>query len=89
MLGAGPLVSSLWKTGDERSGWTYRFNIYRMNERNGQVSQVFRPTDVQDLVKLCQVLAATLADDGCIPEKQQRDLAELSVKLDCITRTRN
>ena len=87
MLGAGPLVSAVWKDGDERAGWLYRFNIYRMGQRNGQVSQLLRPADVQDLVKLCQVLAATLADDGCIPTRERRVLADLAVKLDGITRT--
>jgi hypothetical protein len=88
MLGTGRLVSNLWKSRDDQGGWTYRFNIYRMSGRNGRVSQLLRPADVQDLVKLCQALAATLADDGCIPPEQRHDLADLSVKLDSITRTR-
>ena len=88
MLGTGQLVSNLWKSRDDQGGWTYRFNIYRMSGCNGHVSQLLRPADVQDLVKLCQVLAATLADDGCIPAEEQYDLADLSVKLDSITRTR-
>ena len=31
MLGAGQLVSTIWKDGDEQSGWSYRFNVYRMS----------------------------------------------------------
>jgi hypothetical protein len=89
MLGAGKLTSAIWKSGDERGGWTYRFNVYRMSNRNGQVSQLFRPTDVGDLVKLCQVLAAVLADDGCISCDQRRALAKLADDLDSITRTRS
>jgi len=89
MLGAGPLTSALWKAGDERSGWTYRFNIYRMSSRTGHVSELLRPKDVGDLVKLCQVLATTLADDGCIACNQRRALAKLAADLDSITRTRN
>ena len=88
MLGTGQLVSNLWKSPDDQGGWTYRFNIYRMSGRNGRVSQLLRPADVQDLVKLCQALAATLANDDCIPAEQQYDLADLSVKLDSSTRTR-
>jgi hypothetical protein len=88
MLGAGQLVSAIWKTGDEQSGWTYRFNVYRSNARSGRVSQLFRPADVRDLVKLCQVLAATLADDGCVPAEQRRTLLDVAVKLDGITQTR-
>ena len=88
MLGAGPLVSAIWRFGRKRSGWTCRFNIYRSNARTGRVSQLLRPGDVPDLIKLCQVLATTLADDGSIPARQRRKLADLAVKLDAITRTR-
>lgn len=85
MLGAGQLVSSLWKSGDDRAGWTYRFNIYRMGGRSGHVSQLFQPADVKDLIKLCQVLAATLADDGCIASDLRTELASLFTRLDGIT----
>ncbi len=88
MLGAGHLTAAIWKSGDDRSGWSYRFNVYRMSNRNGQVSQLLRPTDVQDLVKLSQVLAAVLAEDGCMPTGQRRALDELAARLDTITRTR-
>jgi hypothetical protein len=85
MLGAGQLVSSIWKSGGDRAGWTYRFNIYRMSSRSGQVSQFFQPADVRDLIKLCQVLAATLADDGCIADDLRTELANLFTRLDGIT----
>ena len=89
MLGAGQLASTIWKDGDERSGWSYRFNVYRMSTHNGHVSQLLRPDDVLDLVKLSQVLAAVLAEDGCIPAAQRRALDELAARLDTITRTRS
>ena len=89
IVGAGQLVSSVWKAGDKQSGWTYRFNVYRMSRRNGHVSQLLRPADVRDLVKLCQVLAMTLADDGCVPTEERRVLANLAAALDEITHTRN
>ena len=89
VLGAGRLFSLLWKAGDERSGWTYRFNIYRMSPRSGHVSQLLRPTDVPDLAKLCQVLAAALEDDGCIPVRHRRTLANLASHLDRILRGRS
>ena len=89
MLGAGPLVSAVWKDGHPRSGWSYRFNIYRLGPHNGHVSQLLQPADLPDLVKLCQVLAATLADDGCIPPEQRDTLIELAAKLDKITHARN
>ena len=84
ILGAGQLVSTVWKTGDSCGGWQYRFNVYRMSECNGHVSQLLRPADVESMVKLCQVLAMTLADDGCVPAEQRQKLADLAAKLDAI-----
>ena len=87
MLGAGKLVSAVWKTADQLGKRSCRFNLYRMSPRNGRVSQLLRPTDVHDLVKLCHVLTATLADDGCIPQEQRRALADLAERLSHITDT--
>lgn len=81
LLGAGRLVSSLWKHGDPHGGWAYRFNIFRMSTAGGRVSQLLRPRDVHDLVKLCRVLAAELAADGCLPHAQRRALANLAETL--------
>jgi hypothetical protein len=85
MLGAGRLVSSLWKHGDQHSGWAYRFNIFRMSTAGGRVSQLLQPRDVHDLVKLCRVLAAELATDGCLPPAQRRALADLAETLNDLT----
>lgn len=85
MLGAGPLVSSLWKQGDSDSGWAYRFNVFRMSTASGHVSQLLRPRDVHDLVKLCRVLAAELVHDGCLPLSQRRELADLADTLNELT----
>lgn len=88
MLGAGQLTSAVWKRGELASGWAYRFNIYRMSCGEGRVSQLFRPADVPDLVKLCHVLAAVLADDGCLPRAERRALKALAEKLQSITSER-
>jgi hypothetical protein len=66
MLGAGKLTATLWKSGDERSGWHYRFNIFRMSKTSGRVSQNFKPHDLPDLAKLARLLAFTISDDGCL-----------------------
>jgi hypothetical protein len=89
MVGAGSLVSAVWKHGDLQSGWAYRFNIFRMRVGSGRVSQLLRPSDIHDLVKLCRVLATVLADDGCIPQTQRRALADLADELDAITSSRD
>jgi len=38
-MGAGPLINTLWKQGEERGGWRYRFNLFRMSSQTGHVSQ--------------------------------------------------
>jgi len=82
MLGAGNLTAALWKYGDKRSGWHYRFNVFRMGNRDGRVSQRFLPRDVADLAKLAQVLAFALTDDGCLDQELRDDLSCLSACLD-------
>ena len=82
MVGAGTLASAIWKTGDEASGWRYRFNVFRQLPGNGRVSQLFQPADLRDWVKLTQVLAAVLADDGCLSRKDRRLMRRLAVELD-------
>jgi hypothetical protein len=89
MLGAGKLASTVWKTGDEAAGWRYRFSIFRMPSTTGRVSQLLRASDLPSLVKLCQVLAATLAEDGCVPAQDREALRCLASRLDQITAYRN
>ena len=81
MLGAGKLVSTIWKSGNEQAGWRYCFNLFRMSSR-GRVGQKFSPTDVLSLVKLARVLAAELATDGCLATAQRSELARLAAVLD-------
>ena len=84
VVGAGKLVASIWKSGDERAGWRYRFNIFRLSHGSGRVSQRLTPCDVTDLVKLARVLASTLADDGCLAPKQRQSLIDLAADIDQI-----
>ena len=81
MLGAGRLTASIWKSGDERSGWQYHFNVFRTSRGNGHVSQWFAPSDVSSLVKLARLLAFTLADDGCLESGLRDDLIRLAADL--------
>lgn len=46
------------------------------------VGQRFAPADLVDLVKIVRVIAATLADDGCLSPSRRRELARLAAKLD-------
>jgi hypothetical protein len=84
MVGAGQLASAIWKTGDEVAGWRYQFNLFRMSPK-GRIGQQFGPADLVPLVKLVRVLAAVLADDGCVSPTQQTELARLAVLLDEFT----
>jgi hypothetical protein len=86
MLGAGPLVSTLWKDGSEVTGWRYRFNLFRLAD-SGAVGQKFTPADLKHLVKLTQVLAAVLADDGCVSAELRDELLQLAQSLDGIIKS--
>ncbi len=82
VVGAGQLASMIWKDGDQFAGWRYRFNLFRMDRRGKRISQLFRPSDVIHLVKLAQVLAAVLADDGCLTAVERGSLKRLADDLD-------
>ena len=83
MLGAGQLMSTLQKQGDVRSGWQYRFNLFRL-EPNGSVHQWLGPGDLVDLVKLVRVLATELTEDGCLSARDQVELGNLVEALDSL-----
>lgn len=82
MVGAGPLTSMIWKTGDQDAGWRYRFNLFRTTAGGGRVSQLFTPADVIHFVKLAHVLAEVLADDGCLSPIERGVLKQLAADLD-------
>ena len=81
-LGAGRLTSFLWKTGDANSGWRYRFNLFRLGAKGGRVSQLFLPSDLMHFVKLVQVMASVIADDGCLSAVERGVLRRLASDLD-------
>ena len=81
-VGAGPLSSFVWKTGDKNSGWRYQFNVFRLTARGGRVKQLFGPSELLHFVKLTQVLAAFLADDGCLSPVDRGVLNRLATDLD-------
>lgn len=83
-LGAGCLSSYLRKIGNDGSGWRYRFNIYRLAANSGRVSQLFRPADLIHFVKLVQVLASVIADDGCLSSVDRGVLRHLATELDVL-----
>jgi hypothetical protein len=82
LVGAGPLISPVWKSGNEKTGFRYRFEIFRSLRKNSRGSTVLHPLDLLNLVKLIQVLAAVIADDGCITPTERMVLKRLASKLD-------
>ena len=81
VLGAGDLVSHL--TRDDGKGG-YQFNVFRFGSR-AKATHSLRPTDLRDLVKLCQVVAFAVVDDGWIALDRRGELLDLMAELDEIT----
>lgn len=84
VVGAGNLVSHLWRGGERQQTADYRFSIFRFKE-GVQVTQKFRPSDLSDLVKLCQVLGFAIFDDGWISDDDRIALLSLVEDLDELT----
>ena len=82
LVGAGTLTSAIWKLGSEQSGWRYRFNVVRQTSDRRQFTDLFQPTDLIHFVKLIQVLAAVIADEGCLTQTERTMLRNLAAELD-------
>ena len=85
VLGAGSLTSHVYRI-DRAGEVNYRFNCFRM-EGEMTVSHALHPSDLRDLVKLCQVLSYTIADDGWLSRELRLQLFMLAEQLDEVTRT--
>jgi hypothetical protein len=82
LVGAGRLISNIWKLGGVDSGWRYRFNVVRQSSDHEHFTDLFQPNDLIHLIKLIQVLAAVIADDGCLSQPERIMLRRLAVRLD-------
>ncbi len=82
MIGSKQLTSQVFKTGDEWSGFKYRFNVFHVNSRTGKVSNWYGPEDIEAIVSLARVLAAELANDGCMDQGLRHRLRTISAALD-------
>ena len=82
LVGAGQLTSTIWKLGNEECGWRYRFNVVRQSSDHGHFTDLFQPNDLIHFIKLIQVLAAVIADDGCLSQPERIMLSKLAVRLD-------
>lgn len=85
VLGAGELVSHLYRHDDEFGRSEYQFSVNRMTD-SLQATSALRARDLTDLVKLCQVLAFAIENDGWVSEARRRELRELFDDLDRVTR---
>ncbi len=81
MVGSGPLTALIWKKGHQDSGWRYQFSLFRQLKA-GKVSQLFRPLDLMYFIKLLQVVAAVIADDGCLSPIETGVLRRVEQDLD-------
>ena len=86
VLGAGDLVSHVQHGDDPDDPSNYRFNIFRLGE-DMQAMHDLRPCDLRDLVKLVQVLAFAITDDGWLPKDAHHALLALFEDLDELTKS--
>lgn len=83
IIGSGDLVSHLHRD-PAGEGYEYRIAVHRMLDSGG-VSLSLRAEDLRSVVKLCQVLAFTIADDGWSSRDERTQLFALADDLDYIT----
>ena len=84
VVGAGDLISHLFRTTNDMSEAEYRFGLMRL-ETDLEATHSLRSSDLRDIVKLCQVLAISILDDGWLDGNQSFVIEELVQSLDEIT----
>ena len=84
IIGAGDLVSHVHRVDGANNDDSYRFNLFR-SEEGGVVNQSFRPSDLRNFIKACQVLASEIAADGWLSGELREELIQLATELDEIT----
>ena len=84
VAGAGELVCHVHRDDEGKSSFEYRFNLFRIDSE-GEATSWLRADDLRDIVKACQVLAFSIADDGWIEDSLREELAELANDLQPIT----
>ena len=85
IVGAGDLVSHIHRIPKNHSSSRYRFNLTRV-KADADFTGSFRPDDLRDIVKACQVIAFEIANDGWLVEKRQ-ELLDLATALDALTQS--
>ena len=82
VVGARNWLAEIWKhkTADDLPGYT--FTISRMRDGEELERGHFTAADVLDLPELTRVLAATMVQDGCIPQTLKETLSCLADALD-------
>ncbi len=84
IVGAGDLVSHIHRIPKNDSTSRYRFNLIRV-KADADVTGSFRPDDLRNIVKACQVIAFEIANDGWFAERQE--LLDLATGLDALTQS--
>lgn len=84
IAGAGELVSHVHRHENRQNNFQYRVNLFRIDSKGG-VTNWLRPSDIRDIVKTCQVLAFSIADDGRVKNSLREQLAQLASELQLIT----
>lgn len=84
VVGAGDLVSYVYRASGQAETPEYYFNLARIGKEDRVVHQL-RACDLRDVVKLCQVLAFAIVDDGWSDGPTKSRLLTLNAQLDGLT----
>lgn len=86
VVGAGDLVSHIHRLETDFDHAQYHLNLFRVSS-SGKVTSWLRPEDLRDIIKTCQVLAFSIADDGWVEAPLRGELAQPAGELQSVTDT--
>ena len=80
IAGSGDLVAHVRREKNELDAQPYSFNLFRISH-DGEATSWLQPGDLRGIVKTCQVLAFSIADDGWVDNSLRAELTELARDL--------
>ena len=85
VVGAGDLVSRIWRIETDSELPEYRFTIGLMQDIPCELETMFRIADLWSLISLLRVIAQELVQDGGFSASDKTSLKQLAELLESVT----
>lgn len=87
LVGAGSLVGTIWKLGNEDNENQYCFDIRRNPYATSPCKEKMVPQDIGNIIDLTRVMTDVMLDDGCLSKEERTVLKDVRFHLELIRKS--